>query len=121
MNNNLRFSIAPGTLSALEGAGSSNVDANPEEGIIKCTLRGDLSQMGTMSQILNDAGFPMRHWDVHPVIQGTAEQIKAALKYLWDHETHGWWNQDRAFVKHGICTDEEFTNKLNIGDKNNDV
>ena len=80
MNDNLRFSIAPGTSNALAGAGSSSVDKNPEEGIIECTLSGDLSQMGIMSQVLSDAGFPMRHWDVHPVIQGTAEQIKAALK-----------------------------------------
>lgn len=117
MNDDLRFKIAPGTLNALAGSGSSSVDKNPVEGIIECTLNGDLSQMGTMGQVLNDAGFPMRHSGAYPVIQGTVEQIKAALKYLWDREIHGWWNQDRAFIEHGICTDEEFTNKLNIACK----
>lgn len=122
MNNDLQFSVAPGTITALQRAGSSNVDKNPKEGIIECTLEGDLSQMGTMSQILDDAGFPMRHSGIYPVIQGTAEQIKAALKYLWDCEINGWWNQDRALIKYGICTDAEFTNKLNIScEKNNDV
>lgn len=102
------FSVAPGTLTALGNAGSSNTDHDVE----KLSLTGDLSQMGTMGRRLSEAGFDVRHSDVYPVIQGR-EEIVRALQYLWDREIKGWWNQNSAFEKYGIATNEEYRTKLN--------
>ena len=94
--------IAPGALSALAHANSSNTD----DAVEQCTLDGDLSQMGTMFDALSQAGFDVRHWDVYPVLQG--DDIVPGLRYLWDYRVPGWWNQREEFIKHGICTAEEY-------------
>lgn len=94
--------IAPGTLSALAHANSSNTDDTMEQ----CFLTGDLGQMGTMSDALSQAGFDVRHWDAYPVL--LHDDIIPGLRYLWDHRVPGWWNQRESFIKYGICTAEEF-------------
>jgi hypothetical protein len=96
----MRF--ASGALSALARANSSDTD----DAVEQCTLDGDLSQMGTMFRALSEAGFDVRHSDVYPVLQGA--EIVPGLRYLWDHRVPGWWNQRAAFIKHGICTAEEY-------------
>ncbi len=106
MSRSFGFSIAPGTLAALAGAGSSNTDQNVE----KCLLTGDLSQMGTMARALQNAGFDVRNSDVYPVLQG--DEIVPGLRYLYDHRIPGWRNQMNKFTKYGICTEQEYRDKL---------
>lgn len=72
----------------------------------KILLYGDLSQMGTMTRALQEAGFDVRHSDVYPVIQG--DEIKRALKYLWDRKVDGWRDNKHSLIKYGICTADEF-------------
>jgi hypothetical protein len=106
MNERIKMTIAPGALSALRNAGSSNTTADVES----ITLSGDLSQMGTMGDRLRQAGFNVRHSGVYPVIEG--KEIVGALQFLWDRGVDGWWGQNKELVKHGICTQEEFVAKL---------
>ena len=98
-----------GTLGALSNAGTDTTD-HDTEGI---SLTGDLSQMGTMGRVLRTAGFDVRNADVYPVIQGR-EEIVRALRYLWDHMIDGWWNQSDAMVKYGICTFDEYRERLSL-------
>jgi len=103
----LAFSVAPGALAALGGAGRDTTDRDVE----KLSLSGDLGQMGTMAARLRRAGFDVRNSDVYPVIQGE-DEIKRALQYLWDNRVDGWWNQERAFIKYGIATHDEWLTRL---------
>lgn len=107
MKDQINMTIAPGTITALNGVGTDTRD----KGVEQLSLYGDLSQMGTMSQVLKDQGFDVRNWDVHPVIQG--EEIPKALRYLYDYKIHGWWNQQEALIKYNICTQEDFSKALN--------
>ena len=99
----MKFTVAPGALSALGEAGKDTTDRDVE----KLSLDGDLGQMGTMAARLRSAGFDVRNSDVYPVIQG-ADEIKRALQYFWDYRVDGWWNQERAFIKYDIATHHQW-------------
>jgi hypothetical protein len=100
------FSVAPGAMSSLVGAGTDTTDKSAEDTYL---FSGDLSQMGTMGERLRQAGFDVRNSDVYPAIQGT-EEIKRALKFIFDNKVPGWWNQRHGMLKYGLCTEEEFQN-----------
>ncbi len=106
MSTTTGFSVAPGALLALTGAGTSTTDESAEQ----VSLDGDLGQMGTMAHKLREAGLDIRHSDVYPVLQG--DEIETGLRLLFERRIDGWWNQKREMVARGICTDEEFTAKL---------
>jgi hypothetical protein len=77
------------------------------------TFSGDLNQMGTIEKALREAGFPVVKNNVYPGFPKNKKAVYIrALKYLWEHRTHGWWNQEEAFVKNGICTQEEFDHAM---------
>ncbi len=69
-------------------------------------LQGDLCQMSNQKSALRLAGFEVGQTDVYPTI--AEEDIERALLYLYLNKVDGWWNYEELFIKHNICTKEQF-------------
>lgn len=100
----MHFQMAPGTLTALQ-----NMDDNRAY----YTFGGDLNQMGLIFRRLADAGFPVVKSNVYPGFpRDQEEEYKRALRFVYEHQVEGWWNQREKLIAYGICTQEEFTATL---------
>jgi hypothetical protein len=78
-------------------------------------LDGDLNQMSFMERTLKSAGFNVVRSTsgTYPGFPEDAEhEYIRALKFLWDRQITGWWNQKLAMIRHGVCTAEEFDQVL---------
>lgn len=102
----MKFSIGPGVASLLSSAAS---DAKAASGFtFYCS--GDLCQMSAQESALRSSGIEVQRSNVYPVIK--EEDVSKALKIFWDRKVEGWWHYKEDFVKHNICTAEEFNKTL---------
>ena len=77
---------------------------------MKRHLNGDLSQMATQMTAL-------RAYDIKVEVEGGIPYIdeieyEQALAIIWIDGIAGWWNYRDDFLKHGICDDEQYMNRL---------
>jgi hypothetical protein len=106
----LQFQVPDGAADYFRGFGRARRTSGS---VAYYCLNGDLNQMGTMEEVLRNAGFDVvRSSDgTYP---GFPKEAKAeyhrALKWLFDRDVEGWWNQQ--LVSEGICTQAEFSAKL---------
>lgn len=73
--------------------------------------QGDLCQMSAQERFLRQRRFNIGHIDVFPAV-ATKEEYVMALRLFYENQIEGWWNYCDEFIKHGICTNEEFKNKF---------
>jgi hypothetical protein len=71
-------------------------------------LKGDLSQMSTKKQFLLNKGFSIQQNNVYPCLKES--DVKNALTAIWKNKVEGWWHYKEEYIKHNICTKEEFKN-----------
>jgi hypothetical protein len=102
----LQFSVAPGTLTAL-----SNLDDDRAHFL----FHGDLSQMGLIYEALHSAGFAVVRRGVHPGFAADQEaEYQRALEFIFHARITGWWSQREALLKYGVCTSEAYEAALDI-------
>ncbi len=77
------------------------------------TLEGDLSQMANQSDFLEKKGFRVGRIDCYPGLF-TEDDYRKALAAIWENRVDGWWHYDEDYVKYGICTMEQFNNRLGV-------
>ncbi len=73
-------------------------------------LNGDLNQMSIQKRYLNQQGIDSQQTDVYPVIKEA--DVEKALKLFYENKVEGWWNYERDYVNRGICTQEQYNEKL---------
>lgn len=73
-------------------------------------LSGDLSQMSNQRSFLSKHGFSIKQNNVYPCLR--QKDIKNALTLIWQYKSDGWWHYCDDYIKHNICTKEEFNNYL---------
>ena len=73
-------------------------------------LSGDLSQMSTQRSALNLGGVETKQNNVYPCVR--EKDIPKALGIIWNNRVEGWWHYEDLYVKHSICTSEEFKTSL---------
>ena len=66
--------------------------------------------MSNQKVFLVHRGFKVAQNDVYPCLK--AEDEKAALQAIWDYKCDGWWHYLDEYVKHGICTQEQWKKEL---------
>lgn len=87
--------------------------SNTDDNRAYFTFDGDLCQMSAMERALREAGFNVVRNNVYPGFRETdKEEYVRALKFIFTNRIDGWWNQERVFIEHGICTQEEFNHTL---------
>ena len=69
-------------------------------------LSGDLSQMATQRTFLNEHGVTTKQNNVYPCLKEC--DVEIALKLIWENRVDGYWHYEDRYIKHGICTKEEF-------------
>lgn len=67
--------------------------------------------MGIQKRELIDAGFKIKQWDVHPIIE-TEEEWISALNKIYGLRIPGWWHYQKEYEKYKICTKEKFDKAL---------
>jgi|WetSurMetagenome_2_1015567.scaffolds.fasta_scaffold1001102_2 hypothetical protein len=87
---------------------TSNEARTPNE--YTFNLSGDLCQMSTQGSFLSKQGFSVRQSNVYPVLK--EEDVPRALKLIYDLNVEGWWHYKDRYIKHAICTSEDFQKKL---------
>lgn len=73
-------------------------------------LSGDLSQMSSQRSFLNRMGVETRQNNVYPCLKES--DVPKALNLIWVNRVDGWWHYEDLYVKHSICTKEEFWTRL---------
>jgi len=73
-------------------------------------LSGDLNQMVTQRIFLVRHGFELQMNNVYPCLK--PEDVPRAMGLIWSHKTEGWWHYLNEYVKHNICTKEQFMEHL---------
>jgi len=73
-------------------------------------LDGDLSQMSSQKRFLNERGISTKQNNVYPCLRQS--DVKEALTLIWEQRCDGWWHYCKYYVEFGICTKEEFNNRL---------
>ena len=104
----MQFSISNGVFDLL-CCGADKVTASSEYTFY---LSGDLCQMSSQKSFLRNQGFGVSQSNVYPVLK--EEDVPRALKLIYDHRVEGWWHYKEKYVKHDICTAEEFDTALKI-------
>lgn len=100
MSYGFRFTDTPGLRVAL-------VDMHDDRAYF--TFDGDLNQLGIIYQRLSEAGFDVVKNDVYPGFPKDQEETyRQGLRFLFDNQVTGWWNQRSALLKYQICTEQEF-------------
>lgn len=74
-------------------------------------LSGDLCQMSAQRNFLQSRGFNVKQNNVYPSLKES--DVENALKLIWEQRVEGWWHYEERYKKHGICTKEEFWDRLN--------
>lgn len=96
----MMFGVAPGAVTAL---------SNTKDTRAYYTFGGDLGQMGSIELFLKRRGFNVVKTGVYPGFsEDNEEEYIRALRAIFEGQVDGWWNQDHALIKHGICTQEMF-------------
>lgn len=76
----------------------------------KFFLEGDLCQMSTQREFLNSRGIKTRQNNVYPCLKES--DVPKAMYLIWNNRVEGWWHYEELYVKHSICTKEEFRARL---------
>lgn len=89
------------------------------------TLQGDLAQITKQENFLKKARIPFISEPGFPGQLNDEEQFKIALRQFYRRKVEGWWNYKEELIKYGICTEEQYMNKLKetketLGDKENE-
>ena len=74
------------------------------------TLQGDLNQMYTQREFLQRHGFKVTMDGGIPLIESV--DYESAVRKIYESCEIGWWNYQEYLIENGICTQEEFWNKL---------
>jgi hypothetical protein len=74
-------------------------------------LNGDLCQMSAQRNFLSARGIQTKQNNVYPCLK--QKDVPGALKIIWENNVEGWWHYEQEYVKHNICTPEDFQAKLN--------
>jgi hypothetical protein len=101
-------------LSACDGVLNLLCTANDAKASDEYTfyLNGDLSQMAEQKSFLINRGMDVSQRNVYPVLKEC--DVLQALKILYEHKVKGWWNYRDRYIKHEICTKEEFQKALEL-------
>ncbi len=83
---------------------------NENENEFVNVLNGDLNQLARQRYALNTRGIKTEQSDVFPCVM--RKDISNALRVIWGSSVEGWWNYKDLYLKHGTCTEEEFTERL---------
>ena len=73
-------------------------------------LDGDLCQMSNQRWFLSECGVEVRQNNVYPCLR--QKDVPRALTLIWQRKCDGWWHYKEKYVQYGICTEEEFYNRL---------
>lgn len=73
-------------------------------------LHGDLNQMYTQMEFLRQRGISVSAEGGIPKVK--SENYEDSVKMIYDYEIIGWWNYKEDLIKFGVCTEEEFTDRL---------
>ena len=73
-------------------------------------LDGDLCQMAIQKRFLSSRGVETQQNNVYPCLRQS--DVPMALKMIWDNKVEGWWHYQEKYAELGICTKEEFLNRL---------
>lgn len=73
-------------------------------------MKGDLSQMSIQRNFLSSRGFDVKQNNVYPCLK--EEDVEKALKLIWEQSVEGWWHYEDLYIKHNICSKEQFWVKL---------
>lgn len=78
----------------------------------KC-LNGDLNQMYKQFSYLTDRGFDVITEGGIPQVESSSYGL--AVLEIYENSISGWWNYRDYLISHGICTQEQFMEKLRWG------
>lgn len=73
-------------------------------------LDGDLSQMSSQRRFLSERGIVIQQNNVYPCLREC--DVEKAMRLIWEQRCDGWWHYKPQYLKYGICTEEDFTNRL---------
>ncbi len=73
--------------------------------------RGDLRQMSAQKTLLVARGFNVGQVGVYPALRTESEYVDA-LRAFWEAKVNGWWNYQQEFLKHAICSEDEYKEAL---------
>lgn len=73
-------------------------------------IEGDLCQMSSQRSFLNGRGIQTKQNNVYPCVR-ECDKVKA-LTLIWENHVEGWWHYKESYVKHNICTAEEYRTRL---------
>lgn len=73
-------------------------------------LSGDLCQMSNQRRFLNENGIETKQNNVYPCLM--QKDISKALTLIWTLKCDGWWHYRDNYILYGICTEEDFNNRL---------
>jgi hypothetical protein len=76
--------------------------------------QGDLKQLSAQRRHLEICGFEIESIDVFSAVSTEAEKIQA-IRSFYNLSVDGWWNYQDELIQYGICTQEEFLQKLREG------
>lgn len=76
---------------------------------MKC-LNGDLNQMYTQMDFLRQRGISVNVNGGIPIIN--ANDFERSIRLIYENRVIGWWNYKDELVSFGICTEEEFMDRL---------
>lgn len=76
---------------------------------MKC-LDGDLNQMYTQMDFLRQKGISVRTDGGMPILE--AKDYEQSLRLIYSYGIIGWWNYKEDLVSLGICTEEQFVDRL---------
>lgn len=76
--------------------------------------QGDLKQLSAQRRHLEMCNFKIESIDVFSAVSTEAEKIQA-IRSFYNHCVDGWWNYQEELIQYGICTKEEFLQKLRKG------
>jgi len=66
--------------------------------------------MAIQKRFLISRGFEVEQSDAYPALK--SEDFPRALEQIFNNRVEGWWNLERDFARHGVCTSEEFSQAL---------
>ena len=78
----------------------------------KWRFDGDLLQMSAQKEFLRGYGIDVGQSDVYPVVY-SEEDFKRSLELIWAGRVEGFWHYKAKYIEYGICTSEQFDEKLN--------
>ena len=73
-------------------------------------MDGDLCQMANQRRFLNERGISTAQNNVYPCLKN--DDIEKAMRLIWEQRCDGWWHYEDQYVEYGICTKEQYLERL---------